>query len=271
MREALASSLEKTRTLGRIKAIIHLLDMTYQEYELMVKRFIESRLREQGQEVAVQHQKSFTSTSGNTYNIDLSYETTMAGFRYLTIIECKNWGSHVGREKIGYLKSIVDDLKAQKGIVISSKGFQRGAIEFAKSNNIGLLKITNEQSNKMISYYDGGMKQLELMLESEKEMIDHEPFGLAGLFGTSTSIINFIANSYGKNLGKFLEHEFSPAMLDYQDLGLDLKVKEELIKLPENWTEKYRQYETAGLGYKIANEAELRIISLQLSLLKTRI
>ncbi len=245
--------------------------MDYLEYELMVKEMLEKRLHEQNHRVDIQHQKAFISLSSNRYNIDLSYETTMIVFKYLTIIECKYWDSHVSREKVGYVKTIIHDLKAQKGIVITSRGFQSGAIQFAKGNNIGLLRITNTKKVEMISHYDGGMYEIEESLKSDQEVSFKKQIRFTGLFGTYMPILDFIAKFYGAKLAGFLRDEYSPAMLDITDLELDPQVEFELSKLPDDWNEMYVKMETAGLCYAVANAAELRVLSLQISLLKAQL
>lgn len=57
------------------------------------------------------------------------------------VIECKRWRTHVSKEKVLVLKSIVEDVGADRGVLITELGFQKGAINAAKSTNITLTKL----------------------------------------------------------------------------------------------------------------------------------
>ena len=58
------------------------------------------------------------------------------------IIEAKKWASKVPKEKVLALRTIVDDLGADKGLIISEIGFQKGAYEAAENTNILLYTMT---------------------------------------------------------------------------------------------------------------------------------
>jgi hypothetical protein len=64
-------------------------------------------------------------------------------FKCLWVVECKLWKSNVPKEKVLVLKSIIDDVGADKGIILSEKGFQSGCFPCAKQTNI-LLKSLSE-------------------------------------------------------------------------------------------------------------------------------
>ena len=57
------------------------------------------------------------------------------------VVEAKSWRSNVPKEKILALRSIVDDTGADRGFLISEKGFQSGAWEAAKKSNVELEKF----------------------------------------------------------------------------------------------------------------------------------
>ena len=52
------------------------------------------------------------------------------------IIEAKFWKTKVPKEKVLALRTIVDDIGADKGFIISEVGFQSGALEVAQNTNI---------------------------------------------------------------------------------------------------------------------------------------
>lgn len=58
----------------------------------------------------------------------------------LTVIcECKCWGRRVPKSVVHSLRTVISDYGANWGILISSKGFQRGAFEAAAHSNLKLL------------------------------------------------------------------------------------------------------------------------------------
>ena len=63
------------------------------------------------------------------------------------IIECKDWNSAVPKEKVLALASIVMDVGADKGIIISKSGFQSGAYNAANKTNILLTGLDELKAN----------------------------------------------------------------------------------------------------------------------------
>jgi len=57
------------------------------------------------------------------------------------IVECKHWNSNVTKEKVLTLQSIVQDVGADKGVLVAKKGFQSGAIRSAQKSNIVLTNL----------------------------------------------------------------------------------------------------------------------------------
>jgi hypothetical protein len=60
--------------------------------------------------------------------IDVYVTGTFHGLDIKWIVECKAWKSNVPKEKVLALLSIVQDIGADKGILLSEIGFQSGAI-----------------------------------------------------------------------------------------------------------------------------------------------
>lgn len=74
-----------------------------------------------------------------THDIDV-YATFLRSSIHCTwVIECKLWKARVPKEKVLALKALIDDLGADRGIIISEKGFQPGAQDAARGTNITLV------------------------------------------------------------------------------------------------------------------------------------
>jgi len=57
------------------------------------------------------------------------------------VIECKDWNSRVPKEKVLALRSIVDDVGADRGFLLNEAGFQSGAFEAAKLSNVTVTTL----------------------------------------------------------------------------------------------------------------------------------
>jgi hypothetical protein len=72
------------------------------------------------------------------HDIDILVRTKFLGEDLTWIIEAKHWKSNVPKEKVLALRTIVDDIGADRGFIVSQIGFQSGAYEAAENTNITL-------------------------------------------------------------------------------------------------------------------------------------
>ena len=86
----------------------------------------------------------------SSHEVDVLVKFKSFGISTTWIIECKHWKRKITKEKIMALRSISDDIGADRGIIVSSSGFQAGAIRAANNTNItltdleGLREITSQ-------------------------------------------------------------------------------------------------------------------------------
>ncbi|MEC8881470.1 MAG: restriction endonuclease [Pseudomonadota bacterium] len=76
-----------------------------------------------------------------THEVDVFVTFKQNGIDCQWVVECKYWNSSVPKEKVLALQSIVSDIGADKGVLISKKGFQSGAIKQSKKSNILLTSL----------------------------------------------------------------------------------------------------------------------------------
>ncbi|MFT5281127.1 MAG: hypothetical protein ACI9AR_000584 [Flavobacteriaceae bacterium] len=62
------------------------------------------------------------------------------------LCECKNWNSAVPQSVVQTFRTIVQDIGANKGFIVSKKGFQSGARTAAENTNISLMDWYEFQS-----------------------------------------------------------------------------------------------------------------------------
>lgn len=73
------------------------------------------------------------------HDLDIYAEIFIAGQKVIWVIEAKYWNKKVSKLHVLALRSIIDDIGADKGFIISKKGFQKGALEANKNTDINLI------------------------------------------------------------------------------------------------------------------------------------
>ncbi len=87
------------------------------------------------------------ASNGVVHRVDVSARMVVAGVSTLWVTECKLWNKAVTKEKVSALKDIVNDLGADRGLLMSEKGFQSGAIRLAATKNISLSSLDEVRAN----------------------------------------------------------------------------------------------------------------------------
>ncbi|EEZ85196.1 hypothetical protein VME_49080 [Vibrio harveyi 1DA3] len=75
------------------------------------------------------------------HDIDVLVKSKFLGSDITWVIEAKKWKTNVPKEKVLALQTIVHDIGADRGFIISEKGFQSGAIKAAENSNISLVNF----------------------------------------------------------------------------------------------------------------------------------
>ncbi len=84
-----------------------------------------------------------TEANDAVHAIDVAARRTVAGVDLLWIVECKYWAKPVPIEKVSALRSMVIDVGADRGLLMSESGFQSGAIRTARQKNITLTSLAD--------------------------------------------------------------------------------------------------------------------------------
>lgn len=71
--------------------------------------------------------------------IDVLAVETVRGREYKTLVECKNWASKVPQHVVHSFRTVVADVGANAGYIVSKAGFQAGAYKAAEHTNVKLL------------------------------------------------------------------------------------------------------------------------------------
>src|ERR1051325_5440845 len=116
---------------------------TSREYELLVQKLIEQEMSgiTGVKELEVSHNTKIKGLSGYEHQIDVMYRFKIWKTEILVIVECKQYQDKVGVDDLLEFRSRIEDIKAHKGVFVTTSGFQTGAIRFAEANRIALLVV----------------------------------------------------------------------------------------------------------------------------------
>jgi len=86
------------------------------------------------------------------HQIDVYWEFEVAGIRYATVVQAKDWSSLVNQGELLKFKAVLDDLPGQpRGIVVTRSGYQSGAEEFAKAHGILLFQLIEQPAQSIVA------------------------------------------------------------------------------------------------------------------------
>jgi len=108
------------------------------------ERLVASMLSKQGvglRDFAVQHLEPLAGSDGE-YKIDVTARFAL-GADFLVLIECKHQRRAVERDVVQVLADKVRSIGAQKGMVFATAPFQRGALEYARSHGVALVRVAD--------------------------------------------------------------------------------------------------------------------------------
>jgi len=108
----------------------------WKEFELFI-----AEVYKDSDKVIVEHDVTLIGKSNAKRQIDVRVTQITKLHTYITIIECKRWKEPVTRQVIDVLYASVEDLNANKGVIFTTKGYEKGAIEYAKSKNIDIFIV----------------------------------------------------------------------------------------------------------------------------------
>jgi len=112
------------------------------EYEKFAQSIYQTLLdNEEVKNIKVQHNVKIEGQSGCKHQIDVYWEFEIANISHKVAIECKNYTSEVSIGKVRDFSSVLDDIGNIKGIMVTKKGFQSGALKFAESKQIDLKEL----------------------------------------------------------------------------------------------------------------------------------
>lgn len=146
------------------------------EYELLAKSIYEALLHKDGVTTDVKHNVILKGKAAE-HQIDVYWEYRMADTLFRVAIECKNYNSRVTIGKVRDFHSVLNDIGNIQGIMVSRKGFQSGAKEYAEHYGINLKEIREPEDtdwNGRIKTIVMKMNMITTHIRERKINIDDE-------------------------------------------------------------------------------------------------
>ena len=117
-------------------------EITPIEYERQVKAWLES-VSTPLEAFSATHSEGCTAMDGE-YEIDIVARfTAFAGAHFVVVVECKKHKHRIKRDVVQVLQAKQRAMGAQKAMIVSTAGFQSGAIDYAQRHGIALIQIVS--------------------------------------------------------------------------------------------------------------------------------
>lgn len=85
-----------------------------------------------------------------SHDVDVMVKSHHYGFEVTWIVECKQWKSPVSKLHVLGLREIVSEVGADRGILLSEAGFQRGAKEAAELTNVQVTSLAEMRQTTVV-------------------------------------------------------------------------------------------------------------------------
>jgi hypothetical protein len=103
------------------------------------------------------------------HDIDVLVKMHHVGFEVTWAIECKHWKTKVSKLHVLGLRSIVQEIGADRGILLCEAGFQSGAIEAAQLTNVVVTSLVNVMQSAQNDVYNLRIRELLERIEASRE------------------------------------------------------------------------------------------------------
>lgn len=104
------------------------------------EQFVTDLYKDDG-DVTVEHDVTLKGKSGANRQIDVLITRKSKLHSYQTMVECKYWNKKVERNIVDIVFAGLEDLNIEKGVIFTTTGYEKGAIEYAKSKNIDIFVV----------------------------------------------------------------------------------------------------------------------------------
>jgi hypothetical protein len=244
---------------------------TYSAYELMVEKLLQTKLSAEGfADLKAFHLKKYKGKSGQDHAIDVSFEVKLGELELLFLVECKEYKRKAGVDDMMQFIYRLRDIGAHKGILVTTHGFQEGAMTIAKAERVGLLVAAKGQVvGNWVSggplYFEFFTLELELSIspDAKNAEILGKPWQSGGAIIGATRLDDesqdILPNIGGAGAVIFLLPQEEPA-LDLTGLTLDAETPDAGLGRPTPLKTHFLRFARPGVPLPMAAAKSINII-----------
>jgi hypothetical protein len=111
-------------------------------------------------------------------DVDVIADEQLDTIQHTILCECKNWCSNVPRQIVHAFRTVMVEVGAHRGYIISTSGFQAGAIGAAQATNIELVTFEQFQEIHFTKWINRRIKDIEAHIGNFN--VYYEPLGKPG-------------------------------------------------------------------------------------------
>ena len=89
-----------------------------------------------------------------SHDVDVVARGQRAGLELLWVVECKRWNRRVSKDRVLTLRALIEDVGADKGILLAENGFQSGARDAAQGTNVQLTSLGQLKEASLEEFLD---------------------------------------------------------------------------------------------------------------------
>lgn len=115
-------------------------DLSFDDFEAFVVATFE-QIAPQVDDLQVQPHEKIQGVDGD-YDFDATVRFRFGGMDFLVLVEAKCHNHPIKRDVVQVLNNKIASVGAHKGVIIATAPFQKGAMTFAATHGIALVKIT---------------------------------------------------------------------------------------------------------------------------------
>ena len=150
--------------------------MKSRDYELLIQAIFQQILdQDRVPNIRVEHDVVKQGVKAK-HQIDVYWEFELGGIIYPTVVQGKNWAKPVDQGEILKFESVLNDLPGQpRGVIVTARGYQEGALKLAKSCGIQIYELKQDVSPPLVLTYTGWAR---FSIKGYQKTAFGQPFGL---------------------------------------------------------------------------------------------
>ena len=90
--------------------------------------------------------------SGTLRQIDVVVRDHIGQYSFLIVMQCKDEKKPLDVNVVGEFGAVIEDVKANKGVLVSSSGFTKSAINLARKKGIDVFRLVDVENYDWRSY-----------------------------------------------------------------------------------------------------------------------